>query len=69
MKIAFHGGHIFAIACAIGAAYVAASGHDGWGWLLVVALLIIPSFDERPILNICRANIAGCFALLAWLSY
>lgn len=26
--------------CVIGAIIVAASGHDGWGWLLFVAVLL-----------------------------
>lgn len=25
--------------CVVGAAFVAVSGHDGWGWLLFVAVL------------------------------
>ena len=30
-----------ATACFIGAAIVAATGHDGWGWLLVIGALLI----------------------------
>ncbi len=26
--------------CVIGAIIVAASGHDGWGWLLFIAVLL-----------------------------
>ena len=29
-----------AAVCALGAVIVAATGHDGWGWFLIVALLL-----------------------------
>lgn len=28
------------LACIVGAAWVAAAGHDGWGWFLFVAVLL-----------------------------
>ena len=34
----YHG--IAVIICLVGAVIVASSGHDGWGWLLVIALLL-----------------------------
>jgi hypothetical protein len=27
--------------CILGATYVAGSGNDGWGWLIVLAVLLI----------------------------
>lgn len=31
--------HALAALCLVGAIVVAGTGHDGWGWLLFVALL------------------------------
>lgn len=32
--------HHVAVACVVGAALVAMTGNDGWGWLLFVAFLL-----------------------------
>lgn len=32
--------NILPIACIIGATVVAASGHEGWGWLIFAAILL-----------------------------
>jgi hypothetical protein len=31
----------FASVCAVGAAIVAYSGHDGWGWLIFLAFIVL----------------------------
>lgn len=33
--------HIIALVAVIGAAVVASTGNDGWGWLIVVALFAL----------------------------
>lgn len=33
--------HVLAALCIIGAIVVAATGNEGWGWLLFVAVLVI----------------------------
>lgn len=33
--------NLVALACVIGAACVASSGHDGWGWLLFIAVVAL----------------------------
>jgi hypothetical protein len=29
------------VACVAGATIIAASGHDGWGWLVFIAILLL----------------------------
>lgn len=33
--------HVISLAAVLSAAMVASSGHDGWGWLLVIAFIAI----------------------------
>lgn len=33
-------GNLLPIVCILASAWVAASGHDGWGWFLFLALLL-----------------------------
>lgn len=37
----YKGEHVLAAMCLLGAIVIAVSGHDGWGWLLFVAVLIL----------------------------
>lgn len=37
---------LVAISAISAAAYVSAGGHDGWGWFLLVAVLVSPSFES-----------------------
>ena len=37
--------HVVSLVCVVGAVVVAATGHDGWGWLLFVAFMELQCSD------------------------